>query len=56
MNLLKQYQVYSHSGHDTKGFQLMPFLKQIEDAGAGELMVTSVDKDGMMNGYDLQLS
>ena len=56
MNLLKQYQVYSYSGHDTKGIQLIPFLKQIEDAGAGELMVTSVDKDGMMNGYDLQLA
>jgi cyclase len=34
----------------------MDFIKRIENEGAGELMVNSVDRDGMMNGYDLQLA
>jgi imidazole glycerol-phosphate synthase subunit HisF len=56
MSLSNQYHVYSHSGEDTRRIELMPFLKKIEEAGAGELMITSVDNDGMMNGYDLRLA
>lgn len=34
---------------------LSDFVKQMEDLGAGELVLNSVDNDGMMNGFDLQL-
>jgi cyclase len=35
---------------------LHSFIKQLEECGAGELMINSVDRDGMMSGYDLQLA
>lgn len=56
MNVFRKYEVYSHSGCDVKGLQLFPFLRQIEDSGAGEIMINSVDRDGMMNGYDIELA
>lgn len=55
-NIFKQYQIFSHSGVDLKTFQLKEFIKQIEENGAGELMINSVDHDGMMNGYDIHLA
>ena len=55
-NLLKQYQVYSHANYEVKQKSMNSFIKQIEGDGAGELMINSVDRDGMMNGYDLQLA
>lgn len=47
--------VYTHSG--TKNTQLDPVdvAKKMEDAGAGELMVTSIDREGTGEGYDLEL-
>jgi len=56
MNLLRNYQVYSHSGGNVKGIQFRSFLKNIEDAGVGEIMINAVDRDGLMNGFDLYLS
>jgi cyclase len=35
---------------------VLSFIKQIEEDGAGELMINSVDRDGMRNGYDLLLA
>ncbi len=55
-NIFKQYQVYSHAGISLNNKSLNSFVKQIEDGGAGELMINSVDCDGMMTGYDLQLA
>ena len=33
----------------------MEYVKKIEDYGAGELLVTSMDRDGTQNGYDVEL-
>ncbi len=55
-NLFKQYQVYSHANFELHDKSLNSFIKQIEGSGAGELMINSVDRDGMMSGYDLQLA
>jgi cyclase len=56
MNFFKQYQLFCHAGYDIKDLQLIPFLRHIEESGAGELMVNSVDNDGTMNGYDIELA
>jgi len=56
ITFLKQYQIYSHANYEVKHKPLHSFIKQIEEDGAGELMINSVDRDGMMNGYDIQLA
>nr|WP_295885539.1 AglZ/HisF2 family acetamidino modification protein [uncultured Devosia sp.] len=53
--LLGRYEVRSHSG--TKGTGLDPavWARQVQDLGAGEIMLTSIERDGTMRGYDLDL-
>jgi len=47
--------VYSHSGQQVVIQDPVDFSKKLEDAGVGEIMLNSVDNDGMMQGYDLKL-
>ncbi len=52
----KGYEVCTHNSKTTH--KLDPFIlaKQLQDAGAGEVVVNSVDRDGQMQGYDLELA
>jgi cyclase len=52
---LGNYEIYTYSGQ--KGVKLNPvkFARQIEEMGAGELVVNSIDRDGTKIGYDLDL-
>jgi cyclase len=53
--MLGGYSVYIKSGtFDTK-LDPIEYAKSMEDLGVGELLVNSIDRDGMMNGYDLEL-
>jgi len=46
---------YSYSGaHDTSQ-EVCMWAKELENRGAGEILITSIDKDGKMQGYDLEL-
>lgn len=54
-NLLGRYQVYSHKENKTLGINYFDYVKKIEDAGAGEIIIQSVDNDGLMKGYDIKL-
>ncbi|MBK8622494.1 MAG: imidazole glycerol phosphate synthase subunit HisF [Saprospiraceae bacterium] len=47
------YEVYTKNGTSSSGMDLVSLAKKYEDAGAGELIINSIDKDGMMEGYDL---
>lgn len=49
------YELYSHNGKKATGINPIEFIKQIEDLGAGEIVINAIDQDGMMNGYDLKL-
>jgi len=52
---LGDYRVVTHSGkHDIK-LNPVDAARRMEDAGAGELLLTSVDRDGTLSGYDLEL-
>lgn len=55
-NLWKKYNVFSHAGIDTSEIDLMTFLKKIEAAEVGEVMINNVDLDGTMQGYDFHLA
>ena len=48
----KGYEVCSHSGKKRTGLDPLAFAKKMENAGAGELFINFIDRDGMMQGYD----
>lgn len=54
-NLLGKYMVYSHSDKKSLPVDFMDYVKKIQDAGAGEIIIQSVDQDGVMKGYDEKL-
>jgi cyclase len=47
--------VHSHSATRDAGRDTVEWARECEAQGAGELLVTSIDRDGMQNGYDLEL-
>lgn len=50
-----QYEVYSHSGTKPTGQSPEALARQFEELGAGEILLTSIDNDGMKQGFDLAL-
>ena len=50
------YQVYSHNGTKRHNHDIVELCKALVKAGAGELLINSIDQDGLMNGYDLKLA
>jgi cyclase len=50
------YEVCTHNGKITHKLDPLVLVKQLQDAGAGEIVVNSVDRDGQMQGYDLELA
>ena len=53
--LLGKYEVYTRSGNKGTGLDPVKFAIEMEKQGAGEIFVNSIDRDGMMQGYDLEL-
>ncbi len=51
----ESWEVYSHSGTKPTGLDVLEWVKKVVDKGAGELLVTSMDRDGTNSGYDLDL-
>lgn len=49
------YRVYTIGGRRRTGLDPVPFAQQMQEAGAGELIVTAIDRDGTWDGYDLSL-
>ncbi|MFC1703606.1 AglZ/HisF2 family acetamidino modification protein [Candidatus Omnitrophota bacterium] len=49
-----EYEVYTHSGTKRVNVDLVELAKQVESLGAGEILLTSIDKDGTMQGYDFE--
>jgi imidazole glycerol-phosphate synthase subunit HisF len=47
------YEVWTHSGRRNTQKSPTTIAKQMADAGAGEIVINSIDNDGMMRGYDL---
>lgn len=51
-----RYEVWTHNGTRRSGREVVEAAKQAEALGAGELVINSIDRDGAMKGYDLQLA
>ncbi|HNW81641.1 MAG TPA: AglZ/HisF2 family acetamidino modification protein [bacterium] len=53
--LLGGYEIYTHNGTKKTGWEIFDFVKKLEKLGVGEIVINSIDNDGMMKGYDLNL-
>ncbi|MCP4567832.1 MAG: glycosyl amidation-associated protein WbuZ [FCB group bacterium] len=53
--LLGKYKVYSNGGSRSTGIDPVTYSRQMEDMGAGEILLNAIDCDGSMNGYDVNL-
>ena len=51
-----RYEVFSHSGKKPTGLDPIKFAVQMEQYGAGEILLTSIERDGTMQGYDMDLT
>ena len=47
--------VYSHGGTINTGLYALDWIQKIQELGAGEILLTSMDKDGTKSGFDLEL-
>jgi cyclase len=50
------WEVYIHGGRTRAGLDVLDWAKKMEEFGAGEFMLTSMDRDGTKDGYDLRLT
>jgi cyclase len=50
------YEVCTHNAKTVHKIDPVSLAKQLEDAGAGEIVINSIDRDGFMQGYDLDLA
>ncbi len=51
-----QWQVFTHGGRNNTGMDAVDWAKRVEMLGAGEILLTSMDRDGTKNGFDLALT
>ena len=50
-----KWEVFTHGGRNKTGIDAIEFAKTMEKNGAGELLITSMDRDGTQVGYDIEL-
>lgn len=50
-----EYEIFSDSGKVATGLNPVLFAKKVEELGAGEILLNSIDRDGSKSGYDLDL-
>ena len=51
----KNWEVFTHGGRNSTGIDALEYANKMEECGAGELLVTSMDRDGTQIGYDIEL-
>lgn len=49
------YEVYTHNGKKSTGINPIKFAEEAQKLGAGEIIINSIDQDGVMKGYDMNL-
>ena len=50
-----EWQIFTHGGREPTGIDAIGFARNVASKGAGEILLTSMDKDGTKDGYDLEL-
>lgn len=49
------YEIFIHNGKKATGIKVKDFVKRLNKAGVGEIVINSIDRDGTMDGFDLSL-
>ena len=49
------FEIFTHGGKNPTGIDAIIWAKKVEELGAGEILLTSMDRDGTKSGYDLEL-
>jgi cyclase len=52
----ENWEIFTHGGRTPTGIDAVAFAKEVADRGAGEILLTSMDRDGVKTGYDLALT
>jgi cyclase len=55
-NANPRWEVFTHGGRNTTGLDVIDWAKKMAGFGAGEILLTSMDRDGMRDGFDLELT
>ena len=50
-----KWKIFTHGGRNKTEIDVIEFAKKMEESGAGELLATSMDRDGTQDGYDIDL-
>jgi imidazole glycerol-phosphate synthase subunit HisF len=50
------WEVYTHGGRRATGLDVVQWAKRMQGAGAGEILLTSMDRDGTRDGFDVELT
>ena len=51
-----KWEVYTDNGREPTGLDAVDWAKKVEELGAGEIMLTSIDKEGTKKGFDIELN
>src|SRR5947209_6774563 len=51
-----RWEVYTHGGRKPRGLDVVEWARRMAGAGAGEILLTSMDRDGTRSGFDLELT
>lgn len=54
-NEIARFEVYTHGGRRSTGIDAVAWARRMAEAGAGEILLTSMDRDGTKSGYDLEM-
>lgn len=54
-DLFHGYEIYTHNGRKKTGIDPVKFARMAESLGAGEIVINSIDRDGEMNGYEIDI-
>lgn len=54
-NIFGKYTAYIRSGREKLNLSPIDLAKKVTESGAGEIIIQSIDKEGTMNGYDLEI-
>jgi cyclase len=50
------WEVFTHGGRKPTGLDVIDWARRVSELGAGEILLTSMDRDGTKNGFDLELT
>jgi len=51
-----RWEIFTHGGRRATGLEALRWAKKMQDLGAGEILLTSMDQDGVKQGYDLAIT